>query len=90
MNEAKKMCTTRNISAVALDALKEPERLRDLIEISDLVISILPQAFHTPVAEQCIKLKKHMLTASYISPAMRQLDSASVFSSSSSDLLHHS
>ncbi|KAI8782365.1 alpha-aminoadipic semialdehyde synthase mitochondrial [Biomphalaria glabrata] len=39
----------------------------------DLVISLLPYSFHPDVAKLCIKHKKNMVTASYISPAMRDL-----------------
>ncbi|KAJ7596298.1 Saccharopine dehydrogenase-domain-containing protein [Mycena floridula] len=44
-----------------------------LIQESDVVISLLPVAFHPTVAELCIKHRKHLVTASYISPAMRAL-----------------
>ena len=35
--------------------------------------SLLPVPFHPSVAEICIRNRKHMVTASYISPAMREL-----------------
>ena len=35
--------------------------------------SLLPVPFHVGVAERCIAKQKHMVTASYISPAMREL-----------------
>ena len=35
--------------------------------------SLLPVPFHPSVAEMCLKHKKHLVTASYISPAMRAL-----------------
>ncbi|XP_005100303.1 alpha-aminoadipic semialdehyde synthase, mitochondrial [Aplysia californica] len=44
----------------------------------DLVISLLPYAFHTEVAKLCIKHRKNMVTASYISPDMKQLHSEAV------------
>jgi len=40
----------------------------------DLTISLLPYAFHLPVAEACIKHKKQMVTASYVSAEMKALD----------------
>jgi len=40
----------------------------------DLVISLLPYSFHTDIAKLCIKHKKNMVTASYISPEMRALN----------------
>lgn len=42
----------------------------------DLVISLLPYSFHPDIAKLCIKHKKNMVTASYISPAMRELNKA--------------
>ncbi|KAI0739481.1 Saccharopine dehydrogenase-domain-containing protein [Daedaleopsis nitida] len=44
-----------------------------LVAEADVVISLLPVPFHPSVAELCIKNGKHLVTASYISPAMRQL-----------------
>jgi saccharopine dehydrogenase-like NADP-dependent oxidoreductase len=35
---------------------------------------MLPASLHYEVAKDCIKFKKHMVTASYISPAMQDLD----------------
>lgn len=45
----------------------------NVISQSDLVISLLPVPFHPAVAELCIKQQKHLVTASYISPAMKEL-----------------
>lgn len=44
-----------------------------LISQSDVVISLLPVPFHPSVAELCIKQRKHLVTASYITPAMKDL-----------------
>ncbi|KAJ7095979.1 Saccharopine dehydrogenase-domain-containing protein [Mycena belliarum] len=53
--------------------MKEEDSYAKLIAEADLVISLLPVAFHTVVAGKCIKHKKHMVTASYITPAMKAL-----------------
>lgn len=47
--------------------------VEDLISQSDVVISLLPVPLHPRVAELCIKQRKHLVTASYISPAMKDL-----------------
>lgn len=47
--------------------------VENVISQSDLVISLLPVPFHPAVAELCIKQRKHLVTASYISPAMKNL-----------------
>ena len=44
------------------------------IAACDLVISMLPARFHLPVAKDAIKLGKHMVTASYISKELKELD----------------
>lgn len=41
--------------------------------ISHDEFSLLPVPFHSSVAELCVKHKKHLVTASYISPAMKAL-----------------
>ncbi len=40
----------------------------------DLVISMLPARFHMSVAKACLKLSKHLVTASYVNDEMRALD----------------
>jgi saccharopine dehydrogenase-like NADP-dependent oxidoreductase len=48
--------------------------LKKLIADSDLVISLVPYAYHPLIAQHCIEQKKPMITTSYVSDAMRQLD----------------
>lgn len=43
------------------------------IEKSDVVISLLPANLHPLVARKCIALKKHFLSASYVSDEMKAL-----------------
>lgn len=59
---------------VALDfnAL-DPEQRRPEIERADLVISMLPARFHIEVAKDCIDLKTHLITPSYVSKEMKAL-----------------
>jgi saccharopine dehydrogenase-like NADP-dependent oxidoreductase len=47
------------------------------VEASDLVVSLLPYTYHVAVGKLCIKHKKHLVTTSYVSPAMRELDAES-------------
>ena len=44
------------------------------IQNADIVISMLPARFHIEAARDCIRFKKHMVTASYISKEMKALD----------------
>ncbi len=48
--------------------------LNDLVESHDLIVSLLPFTLHVSVAERCIAYKKNMLTTSYVSPEMKELD----------------
>lgn len=48
--------------------------LKNLISDADLVISMVPYAHHVTVAGLCIEYKKHMVTTSYVSEAMKKLD----------------
>ena len=40
----------------------------------DLVISLIPYTFHAAVIKAAIKGKTNVVTTSYVSPAMRELD----------------
>lgn len=60
-------------SAITFDIFDEDQR-REEIGKADVVISMLPAHLHYEVAKDCITFKKHMVTASYISPAMQDLD----------------
>lgn len=40
----------------------------------DLVISLIPYTFHATVIKSAIRTKKHVVTTSYVSPAMMELD----------------
>jgi len=61
-----------NGRATWLDALKDNDR-RELISRADVVVSLLPAHLHFEVAQDCVKLKKHLITASYVSQEMQKL-----------------
>lgn len=52
----------------------DPKEREPLIEWADVVISMLPATFHVEVAKDCIKHKTSLITPSYISEAMNELD----------------
>lgn len=64
-----------NTAALQLD-VNDAEQRRSAVQQSDLVISMLPAHMHIGVARDCIEFRKNMVTASYISPEMEQLDEA--------------
>ena len=61
--------------ALALLA-KETDKLDKLVAEHDLSVSLLPAPLHPVVAELCVKHRKHMVTTSYVSPKMKELDAA--------------
>ncbi len=69
----KKTHNHKNAAAISLDIFNEKQRKTE-IEKADIVISMLPAHLHIEVAKDCIVYKKHMVTASYISDAMQELD----------------
>jgi len=50
------------------------EQLKTEVEKADIVISMLPARMHTLVARTCIDYSTHMVTASYASTEMRELN----------------
>jgi len=59
--------------SLALDVTDE-NAVAALVEQTDLVVSLVPYAFHVSIARQAIHHRKPMITASYVSPEMRALD----------------
>jgi alpha-aminoadipic semialdehyde synthase len=58
---------------VCLDIMKNVHRLSEMVEESDLVVSLLPATMHVPIALDCILHQKHFITASYENDDMRSL-----------------
>lgn len=54
--------------------LKDEEGLKEKIAQADAVISMVPYSFHPKVAKYCIDYKKNMVTTSYVSEVMKNLD----------------
>lgn len=78
ISKAQQLVNNHENSAVEVLDLKKPKMLDPLIEKADLVISLVPYTFHVVVAEKCIAHKKNMVTTSYISPAMKELESKAI------------
>lgn len=54
--------------------VQEKEKLEALVAEADVAISLLPWIYHLQVAELCLQHQTHLVTTSYVSPAMRALD----------------
>ncbi|XP_013929333.1 PREDICTED: alpha-aminoadipic semialdehyde synthase, mitochondrial [Thamnophis sirtalis] len=53
--------------------ITEDERLSSLVKKHNLVISLLPYSFHPLVAKKCIDSRVNLVTASYLTPEMKEL-----------------
>lgn len=53
---------------------QDNENLNEMIKNCDIVVSLLPAAMHTMIAEEAINQSRNMVTASYVSPEMKKLD----------------
>lgn len=72
-NAKKLIGNHNNANAITLDVFDKSSRI-EAVKNADIVVSMLPARFHMEVAKDCITYKKHMVTASYVSPEMQALD----------------
>ncbi|TVZ52825.1 saccharopine dehydrogenase family protein [Dokdonia sp. Hel_I_53] len=74
LNNAKKLLKNHPAGkAIALDVFDKEQREAAVAD-SDIVVSMLPARFHIEVARDCLTYGKSMVTASYISDEMQELD----------------
>ena len=64
-----------NATPIALDIFDKNQR-EEAIKKADIVVSMLPAHMHIEIAKGCIVYKKHLVTASYVSDAMQELDAS--------------
>lgn len=62
-----------NTTAISLDVNNTSE-LEAQVAAHDVVVSLIPYTYHATVIKAAIKGKTHVVTTSYISPAVRELD----------------
>ncbi len=75
LEQAKRISTNHSrCKAISLNVFDKDSR-ENAIQNAHIVISMLPASFHIEVARDCIKFKKNLVTASYVSKEMRALDS---------------
>lgn len=65
-----------NMSGLIMDVTRKHDDLSKMVEQSDLVVSLLPYSLHPLIAKMCINGKTNMLTASYLTSELKQLDQA--------------
>ncbi|XP_016068856.1 PREDICTED: alpha-aminoadipic semialdehyde synthase, mitochondrial isoform X2 [Miniopterus natalensis] len=73
-NQIEQLGKKYHINPVIMDISKQEQKLASLVATQDLVISLLPYVLHPLVAKACIASKVNMITASYITPALKELE----------------
>lgn len=63
----------KNAHAISLDVNDSEALDREVAKVS-VVISLIPYTFHAAVIKSAIRNKKNVVTTSYVSPAMMELD----------------
>lgn len=69
---AKKIGKSKQAKAVKLDINNASIR-KELIQDTDIVVSLLPPTLHFLAAKDCLAFKKHLVTASYLTEEMKSL-----------------
>ncbi|WP_207435635.1 saccharopine dehydrogenase family protein [Sabulibacter ruber] len=59
--------------AFAFDVQNQDQRIEEIAQV-EVVISMLPALFHPLVAETCLALGKHLITASYVPPQIKAME----------------
>ncbi len=76
LSKAEKLAAPHDKATAIQFVANDMDKMAELVKESDLVVSLLPATLHVEVAKKCIELKTNMVTTSYISPQMRELDKA--------------
>ncbi|CDO93385.1 unnamed protein product [Kluyveromyces dobzhanskii CBS 2104] len=73
--KAQALAKASGSNAISLD-VSDPKQLDAALAEHDLVISLIPYTYHPAVVQSAIRLKKNVVTSSYISDALRELEPA--------------
>ncbi|TKA77236.1 Saccharopine dehydrogenase [NADP(+), L-glutamate-forming] [Cryomyces minteri] len=74
LDNAKKLAEgLKHATPISLDVTDESALDHEVSKVA-LVISLIPYTYHVTVIKSAIKHKKHVVTTSYVSPAMKALD----------------
>lgn len=69
-----KIAQYKDVAAAVEFDVNNAQLREELIKNSDFVVSMLPAFMHGDVARDCVRLGKHIATASYVSQDMKDLD----------------
>jgi len=69
---------TRNspFAEAAVIDITDASQREPLVQKADIVLSLMPPHLHIHLAKDCLKHKKNLITSSYISPEMKEMDEA--------------
>lgn len=73
LDNAQALAKDSGSAAISLD-VSDDGQLDNALAEHDLVISLIPYTYHPNVVRSAIRLKKHVVTSSYISDALRALE----------------
>lgn len=65
---------SKNGNAIFFNVKDDKHREQQILK-SDIIVSMLPASMHIMVAKDCVRLKKNLVTASYVSDEIKELDS---------------
>lgn len=64
-----------NAETAVIDISNAAERA-PLVQRADIVVSLMPPHLHIHLAKDCLQYKKNLITSSYISPEIKEMDKA--------------
>lgn len=67
------LATKYNCHPVFADLQSKPEEIEKLIADHSVTVSLLPYVHHPRVLGMCLRARRHLVTASYVTPEMRDL-----------------
>lgn len=75
LENAKALAGNTGANAISLDVTNDAQ-MDEVLAQNDLVISLIPYIYHPNVVKSAIRTKKDVVTTSYISPALKELEPA--------------
>ncbi|ERL91618.1 hypothetical protein D910_08948 [Dendroctonus ponderosae] len=67
-----------DITVLDVEDSKKHSTLEELVKNADIVVSLLPPNLHPQIAKVCIAQKTHMVSASYLSPEVKNMHAMAV------------
>ncbi|KPL08522.1 saccharopine dehydrogenase [bacterium SM23_57] len=74
VSKAEKIIQGRKNASIVQLMADDDRELEKLVSKSDIVVSLLPYTYHVKIARFCLTHRKHLVTTSYVSREMKDLD----------------